>query len=170
MTLDSLREYQGLTIPDFIPTEAERRERDRMLASTYFLVRTAGTGDTLACKRCAGKHRFLTLFCVERPWSGITNGLYGYWKAAGDAAQFMNPEQSARYARLTRMFGAVEPDLGQAHPRTARSLKLDPRDVDRGAVALGILEPITRAYASKLVDSINQRAHRQLLTLATLDH
>ncbi len=152
------------TVPWFMPTPEQVRERDRILAGIYFLVRQGGLGEKMRCKRCGARHEYLTLMCVEQPFSGLTQGLYAYWRAAGahGAYQHLAPADRARYDALTERFG---PDMAESHPQTVRQLGTATTDVDFGAIALGTLEPITRQKAQSLIWRINARGCRPPLAL-----
>lgn len=149
----------------------ERNEaRDRLLASQFFLVSLgngAGSiGERLKCvgkpelgwSGCGGYHRYLTVRCVERPFDGIEEGLYGYWAALKDlgVVETFDLGQQAKWAEITRALGTL-PNLGAGHPQTVRLLDIADGDVDVGAVAVGVLEPITRAQAAERVRRINLR-------------
>jgi hypothetical protein len=167
-------------LPDFsvgTPEQAIAIEQAkiRLLTSKFFLVKTsgnAGLGEGLRCRGCGGKHRYLTLRCVEQPFDGLNHALYAYVKTAGDtgAVAYMNPAQRARYEKAGRIFEPLgdTPDLATSHPLTARKLQGDVRDVDVGAVALGLLEPISKAMAQQLADRINARGCKPPFTLPGL--
>lgn len=161
--------------PWFIPDQESLIAQQRIMASTYFLVNIAGNsglGEALICDPkkggCGGKHRYISLRCVEQPFSAITGGLYAYWRAVGDnrLAGSLPPAERARYEAATDLLGGA-PDLASSHPDLARSLTRDlaPNDAALGAVALGVLEPIPTAYARKLAARINQRGIRPRFTL-----
>ncbi len=150
-----------------IMTASEAVEMDRILASEWFLVKISGNGDVWRCNRCGCKHGHLTSFCVPIPWSGLTQGLYMYWKTVGlhGAEQYLPPEEQARHQRLSRHFGPLGklPDLATSHPMMARSMGVSEGSTAIGAEAVGILEPITIADARKLGALINARAGRTVI-------
>lgn len=161
-----------LVLPWFIPSAATVREQERILRGRFFLVKIAGNGEVWRCRRCGGKHRYLTLMCVEQPFSGLTRGLFAYWKTVGahKAQAYLTPAERARYAELERMFGPAArglPDFAAAHPQTARGVGTAERDADMGAIslvatdpsatALGMVEVISRDKAARLVERINAR-------------
>lgn len=155
--------------PDWMPTPEEEKERLAILAAQFFLVRIGGNGDVWRCRNCGGKHRYLTLRCIEQPFSGLTHGLYAYYKTVGafGAEAFMSPPERARYDRLGQMFEQTSrtPDLATSHPQLARQIGTAEHESDVGAFsfvatepsayALGILEPITRDVARRLARRIN---------------
>lgn len=149
---------EGMVLPWWIPSPEVLEERERILKNQFFLVRIAGNGDVWRCTRCNSKHPYMTLMCIEQPFSGVDGGLYAFYKVAGDtgAVDFMNPTQRSRYESISRLFGR-QPDLATSHPLLARSIQTGPRDIDAGAMALGLLEPITRAKAIQLARAINGR-------------
>jgi hypothetical protein len=148
----------------------QAKERDRILAGRFFLVRIAGNGDVWRCKRCRAKHTYLTLNCIEQPFSGLTRGLYAYLKTVGatGAEAFLNPTQRARLAAAARLLGS-QPDLATSHPLTARSLHVAERDADVGCIALGVLEPITATKARQLAAAINSRGCKPPFTLEGME-
>lgn len=151
-----------------LPSDEAYREQQRILAGRYFLVKIAGNGDVWRCRRCGGKHRYLTLMCVEQPFSGLTRGLYAYYRTVGvyGAESYLSPVERARYAELRRLFGDA-PDIATSHPEFARQVGTADRDADVGAftftatepsaTALGLVEKIDRDKASRLVARINGR-------------
>jgi hypothetical protein len=163
-----------IALPWFIASPDTARERRKILAGRYFLVRSAGgpAGEIWVCGRCGGKHRYFTLMCKEQPFSGLTNGLYAFWHVVGanDAQTFLSDAQRVRLRELSKLFGPSRnaPDLSTSHPETARKLATAETDVDMGALALGILEPITRAEAQRYADRINNAAGRHIFTLPGL--
>jgi hypothetical protein len=135
--------------------EAMRLERERLLGSQYFLVRISGQWDRWRCRNCGGKHPYLTLRCIEQPFSGLTGGLYAVWHHVGanGILPTLSPAQRAKFDRLAGIFAGV--DLSRSHPRTAQAMGVAERDAELGAIALGILEPLSRASAQALVKRIN---------------
>lgn len=153
--------------PWFVPDPEEIRERERILASTYYLVRQDGElGEKMRCKRCNAKHPYFTLMCIEQPFCGLDQGLYAFWRHSGmhGSEQYLSEAGKARYQALAAAF-THQPDLAESHPITAASLHVPPRDIDFGALALGTLEPITRQKAQQLVWRINTRGCRPPLRL-----
>ena len=136
------------------------QERQRILAGQYFLVRIAGNagyGDTMRCGRCRRLHQYLTLMCVERPVIGLTRGLYAYYRTMSEKGveQLLAPQDRMRINQIARVLGNQR-DLAESHPYTARQLG-DLGDMDVGAIALGLLEPIQADTARRLVEKINSR-------------
>lgn len=163
---------QTLIVPDWlIAQEQEAKEIDRLLSSQWFLVRISGNGEVWRCSRCGCKHDFLTRFCVSRPWNGLTRGLWAYYKTVGahGVEPFLPPAERARIANLGRMFGslATAPDAATGHAQMARMLSTGERDVNIGAQALGVLEPITEAEARRFATLINARANHTVIRIPT---
>lgn len=167
--------------PWFLPSAETLAEQQRILESTYFLVNIAGNngvGEALICDPkkggCGGKHRYITLRCVEQPFSGITGGIYAYYRAVTDnhLADDASPEEKTRLRairdRLSRI-GAFRdlPDLATHHPEMAKKVTagLGERDEAGAGMALGILEPIPPTLARKYADRINARGCRPRFTL-----
>jgi hypothetical protein len=150
-----------LVLPSWLPTFEERDQRERWLSSQYYLVRISGNDgyDVMRCKRCNGRHPYLTLMCEPQPFDGATRGVYAFYHALGiaGAEMSMSPADRARFAKAARMFGPSKdlPHLATSHPETARSLKTEEDAADIGAFPLGKLEPIPRTMAQKLLDRIN---------------
>lgn len=161
---------QGRAIPRpwFIPSPEALAAQRRIEAETFFLVRIAGNdgiGEALRCDPrkggCGGKHKYITLRCVEQPFSGLTRGIYAYWRAVRDNGleKSLSPAQRMRYDAMTNTVVGGLPDLGSSHPDLARRLTtgLGSNDAMLGAMALGVLDPIPPTYARKLADRINER-------------
>ena len=168
----SVQTRPALVLPPGVLSFEESAERERILASQFFLVRIGGSGEIGRCTKnraCNSKHRYLTLNCVEQPFSGITRGIYLYWRAAGAAGivNSLSARQRSRYDEMTRLFGPR--DLAEAHPYTAQQLRTGELDMDIGALALGALEPITRAQAKRLADRINAKGIDPPFTLPGLE-
>lgn len=175
-------ERNGFTLPAWMLTHEQIRERERILRGRFFLVRTAGLGERWRCRNCGGHHRYLTDLCVERPWNGLTQGLYAYVKTIGafGAERYLDPAARARVGMIRHMLGSVgdAPDLASSHPRLAQSLGTATRDADLAAftftatepseVALGLVEPISREKAARLVARINARGRKPALILEGL--
>lgn len=147
------------------PTAEQIAERDRIMASRFFLVRQGSLGEIFRCGLCKGKHAYLTLRCVEQPFSGAEGGLLAYYKVLGrpGAVQQMTRAERARLkqiGKIVEMVGDI-PEIGAGHPDMARQAAyanaLGERDAMIGSVALGILEPIPPALAQRLLSRINGR-------------
>jgi hypothetical protein len=158
-------EYDAAIKAGLLLTPEQAAERDRILMSRYFLVRQGSLGEISKCRNCGQKHPYLTLHCVEQPFSGIDGGLYAFYKVMGrpDAVRQMTPEERRKFRDVKRLFRPMAdlPDLGAGHPGYARQVArydhLGDRDAQIGAVALGILEPIPRTLAQRYLDRINLR-------------
>lgn len=170
--------------PWFLPSEAELAEQRRILESTYFLVKirgNGGIGEALVCDPrkggCGRKHDYLTLRCVEQPFSGITGGLLAYYRAVGDngLSSALAPSERLRLDAVRRSLGEVGgllgslPDLSAHHPETARGMNIGARDAQLAAVALGVLEPIPGSLARRYRDRINARGVRPRFTLPGME-
>lgn len=162
-----------LAIPWFLPSPRALKDRERILASQYFLVRCSGNsgiGEVWRCRRCKGKHRHFTLFCVERPFSGLAQGLFAYYHTIGTngAEAFLPPAERARLEAIAKQINPGAADLATSHPNMARQMASGDRDADLGSVALGLLEPIRAEKAADLLRRINMRAGKEILTLPGL--
>jgi hypothetical protein len=174
---------QGIVLPPWMMTREQEKEQRRILAGRYFLVKIAGNGDVWRCRHCKGKHRYLTLMCVEQPFSGLTRGLFAYYKTVGmhGAQAYLSPVERARYAALSKMFRPLDgaPDIATAHPQFARHVNTAERDADVGAftfvatepssTALGLVEPVSRDKAARLVARINARGIKPPLVVEGLN-
>lgn len=153
-------------------TEAQREARARLLAGSFFLVnmRLGNVGEIFRCGRCNGKHARLTRYCLDRPFSGLLGGLYGFVATmqGAEAAGRLPPEAQHRVDSIRRVFASTAglPDLWSSHPGLARQLGGGPTppgpsggvDLDVGMVSLGLLERVEPVDAQKLLDRINTRA------------
>lgn len=166
--------------PWFLPDQAALDEQNRILASSYFLVRisgNAGLGDSLVCDPkkggCGGKHQYLSLRCIEQPFSGITGGLYAYFRAVKDNGlePFLSPSEQTRIDAMDGQFFDGLPDLSRSHPGLARAVTegLGSNDAQLAAVALGVLEPVPASLARRYRDRINTRGVRPRFTLPGMD-
>lgn len=171
-----------IVLPPWLQTEEQEREKHKILASRFFLVKIGGNGDVWRCRNCKGKHRYLTLMCVEQPFSGLSRGLYAYYRTVGvhGAESYLSPSERARYRRLAEAFGPLNvPDVASSHPQMARSIGTAERDADVGALsfvatvpsstALGLVEPIDREKARRLAARINMRGIKPAFTLEGLN-
>lgn len=142
-----------------IPSQEEINERERILRSQYFLVRQGSLGEILGCKRCGAKHAYLTLMCVEQPFSGLDGGIFGYCHAGLQTKSYthLSPENRARFERIATSLGG---NLADSHPELVRSMHIAETDVDSISFALGVLEPITKRKAQSLVWQINAKGLR----------
>jgi hypothetical protein len=155
----TLPDGRAWALPEFVRTPAEAAERDRLLAGRFYLVRQGSLGEIFRCGRCKNRHTYLTLMCIEQPFSGITEGLWAYYQAAGTPQAFlrMTPDEQRRVESVRRFLGpsAGLPDLSAGHPQFARGLSVDERDIEVGAVPMGVLEEIPASLAQRFVDRIN---------------
>jgi hypothetical protein len=136
-------------------------------AASFFLVRNDGP-EKWRCARCNGRHAYYTSFCIDRPWKGLREALYGYWRNVGAQHEAdLTPGQRQRMRVLSQAFGPGDPaqSLHQSHPRTAHAMGTRETDTDRGAEVLGTLEPILPARARLLANQINTRARSVLIRL-----
>jgi hypothetical protein len=119
------------------------------------------------------KHGYMTLMCVERPFSGIAEGLWAYFQTVGtpEALKRMTPAEKRRLDQVTRYFappGDVLPDIATLHPRFARGMRVPERDALTGAVPLGILDEIPASLAQRYVTRINAAGLKPPLVLPGL--
>lgn len=142
-----------------IPSQAEIDERERILTSQYFLVKQGTLGELMRCKRCGAKHLYLTLMCIEQPFSGITEGIFGYCHAGIKTSAYthLRPDKRAQFERIASALG---PNLADSHPDLVRGMNLPETDIDSISFALGVLEPITKQKAQQLVWRINAKGLR----------
>lgn len=157
--------------PWFLPSSETLEEQRKLLSSIYFLVKQGDTfGERLRCVRCNNRHDYITLNCVERPFSGITGGLFAYYNLIKNNGleRYMSPSERARYDGIISTLKME--DLSKKHPQTARQLiaTLSPSDMSVGALSLGVLEGIANVHARKLVEKINDRGLRPKLVLKGL--
>lgn len=54
-------------------TAAQRDMLNKIAASRWFLIKL---DEQARCGNCGGKHGYVTLGCIERPWNGITDMTY----------------------------------------------------------------------------------------------
>lgn len=170
-----------------LPSPFEVNLREAQLRQSFYLVRIGGndgTGEVWRCKGpdpknptgCGGKHPYLTLNCIEQPFSRATDGLYAYWYTVKEwgVDQMMRPgsPEWVRFQQLSQQFGfAGTPDIASSHPQLARSLTSDltRRDGIRGSIGLGLLVEITPGEARMRRDAINARGCTPRFTLEGLE-
>lgn len=153
------RGLRRLKVPDLLLPEhltAYRRLRD----SRYFLVRNRDgpTGERYRCTvpelhHCNGMHEYLTYMGVYRPFRGLEGALWGYAQVRGDS--------TLRHKLLD-----WAPHLDAGHPMTANALRPKEPGVDIIAVAIGVLEPISKERAERLAAEINSRRPPTTLRMA----
>lgn len=153
----------------FQPTPETLKEQDAILSQMYFLVRQGDAfGERLKCRECGARHNYITLRCVEKPITGLANGLYAYYRAIKDAnlEKHLSPQNRTRFEEIQVALMNI-PDLGSVHPMMARKLVTDigPSDMQLGALSLGILEGISPTQARLLVEKINERGIKPPYTL-----
>lgn len=157
--------------PWFIPSKESLDEQQNLLKSLFFLVRQGDAfGERLRCVRCNSRHDYITLMCVERPFSGLTRGLYAYYQAItqNNLVGNLSPQERARYNAIYNALSSdVSLDLAKSHPQMARQVTkgLGPSDMMMGAISFGLLEGIPKTYAMRLVDKINGRGLKPKLVL-----
>jgi hypothetical protein len=150
-------------------TKQQQQERTRLLLGQFFLVNMSlgDLGEIFRCGRCNGKHVRLTRYCLDRPFSGLLGGLYGFVMTVqqAEAAGRLPPEAQDRVDRIRRLFGVTTGlmDLAASHPDLARQLAGGSNgtgnvDLDVGMISLGLLERIEPRDAQWLLDRINTRA------------
>lgn len=165
----TIDEKTGLIRPWFQPTLESVREQHKLLSSIYFLIKQGDVfGERLICNKCKLRHDYITLNCIERPFTGLTRGLYAYYQAVKDnyLVNQLSPGEVSRYRSMETALGQM-PDLGTVHPEMAKDFtqNLGPSDSLLGALAIGILEGISKITAEKLVDKINMRGLKPKLIL-----
>lgn len=173
---------QTIACPRWAPSPDVLAERQRHLSTLYFLVRIAGNdgvGELWRCKRCRGKHPYLSLNCVERPFHGLDQVLYVMWQQAGDLASVrsLSPSEAARRdagTAIARQVVDTIPDLATTHPEMARRVAqqagLSKFDVAVGGISLGVAEQIPVTLAQRLLDRINtNRPSRGKLSVGNLE-
>lgn len=116
----------------------------RLRSAEFFLVRNDGShGERLRCGRCGRKHAYFTWFCCEQPFRGLRDALYAFTKVR---------HADARARRILELI----PDLGAAHPETARGLTREVGE-DVLGIAVGLAEPITAVTARRFASIIQGR-------------
>jgi len=158
---DAGKEYAP---PLWAPPVAAVMERDRMARNSYFLLRIAGNdgvGEVWRCKRCKGRHSYMTASCLERPFNGLDQIVHALYQQAGDLAAVKSAGPTRRQsikAAILRQVADV-PDLGTMHPETARQKaatgQLAAFEIEIGGVRLGRVEEIPKSLAQRLLDRIN---------------
>lgn len=151
----------------------ELHRKFTFLNSLYYLVKQgAAFGERLRCNKCGGRHDYITLNCIPRPFTGYMNGLYGYYHLVkdNDLQRSMSDGEKARYNAIVETLDSV-PNLASVHPRMAKKLVEDigPSDMKVGAVSIGVLEGISRVHALKLVQQINDRGLKPKLVLEVMN-
>lgn len=163
-----LPDGREIACPRWAPSSDVVAERLRQMAAQFFLVRIAGNdglGELWRCRRCKGRHPYLTASCTERPFSGLDGALYAIYQQAGDlaAVRSLSPDQTARRdaaAVIAREVVSTLPDLATTHPdwarRRAQQTQLAQFDLEVGGVIVGRAEQIPKTLAQRLLDRINQ--------------
>lgn len=139
-----------LRVPNLLLPE-QLREFQRLRDSRWFLVRNRDglTGERYRCAisylhNCNALHEFFTYMGVYRPFRGLDRALWGY-------AQVSNSSE------LNHSLLQWAPHLAEGHPQLARELAPAEPGADLIAVAIGVLEPISRERAESLITEINSR-------------
>jgi hypothetical protein len=170
------RSRKLVVLPDWrlgTPEEAARIEahREQLRMSGFYLIRIAGNGEVMRCRRCDAKHTHMTLMCIERPFQGIRDPLMAYYQhfgAEGAIESFTEPELK-RYRAIQQYLGKTFeniPDYASAHPLSARALDTAEEEIDIGAITLGVLDPIDAPKAYRLANRINGRGLKPPLVFA----
>lgn len=157
--------------PWFLPSQEVLDAQRQLLNNTYFLVKQGDAfGERLRCTRCGRRHDYITLMCVEQPFTGMTGGLYAYYRAITDnkLENDLNPQERSRFHQVTSALGGMQ-DISRMHPELARKITsgLGPTDMQLGAISYGVLEGIAAVHAAALVRKINDRGLRPKLVLET---
>lgn len=145
----------GLTLPTWMPSREQQAARARILAGKFFLVHN---DDRWRCRECNRKHNYLTLKCIEQPFSGLDHGVWAYYRTVGATGVrgYLNPAQQQRLRIIERALG-MRGDLASSHPGLARKIGTAVQDADVGAALIGVLEPIDKRRATALGRAINAR-------------
>jgi len=148
--------------PRWLPSVEQAAERDRDLRSRYFLLRIGGNdgvGEVWRCRRCRGRHTYMTASCIERPFNGIDQIVYAVFQQAGDLAAVKSVNGQARASAVLKPVMAL-PDLAEHHPEMARqraqTAGLALFDIEVAGVRLGRVEEIAKTFAQRLLTRINQ--------------
>lgn len=166
-----LPDGRTVVVPAWVESAEMASARRRIVRSRFFLVSLRGgqMGERLRCGRCGGKHDYLTRYCLELPFSGLMGSLWAYVATtSGVDLDTLDPAAAARLVGLRMLMGGDRPrDLATSHPATARALRrsmadptlpADRYDIDVGAVAVGVIDPLEVGDAQRLLDAINTRA------------
>lgn len=167
-TLD-LGDGRVIDRPAWSPDPSIVAARQAQLARQFFLLRIGGNdglGEIWRCKRCRGRHAYLTWNCVERPFNGLDQVVNAVYQIAGDlgAVRSLDPIQRDHQTakRVILREAASLPDLATLHPETARQIAASGRlgvlDVEIGGIKLGRVEPIPRPLAQRFLDKANANA------------
>ncbi len=164
---------QEIEIPWWVITPEQIEAKKKVQESQFFLLRQGSMGEVFRCSRCKEKHKYFTLMCIDRPFDGLTEGLYAYWYHTGkhNVENFLSDVELQRYYAIREVLNksGQYPDVATSHPRLAESLGTPITDFDAGSVALGILEPITKQKAQALAWNINARGLKPPLKLKGLN-
>lgn len=166
------QEARRLKTSWFQPTNDTIKEQELILSQMFFIVRQGDAfGERLRCVECGARHDYITLKCIEKPISGLANGLYAYYRAIKDLQleTELSEGHRTRIEEIERVLMQM-PDLSRVHPQLARQVVKDigPSDLQLGAVSLGILEGISPTQARRLADKINERGIRPRFKLDTV--
>lgn len=132
-----------------IRSPEEMAKFERLKQSQFFLFRNGRQDDDPGrCKGwggrkgCGAKHQYLTLGCIERPFNGLVEGLYGF------VVSTTNRELAAI---IDPMIGRLE----TSHPFTANRLRPDELGEDLICWSLTLAVEIDRDKAYALAEAIN---------------
>lgn len=141
-------------------------ERERQMRGRFYLVRIGGNdglGEVWRCKRCKGRHQYLTWNCTERPFNGLDQASTALYRLSGDlgAVRSLDPRGLARQDEKNGFTGLSPslPDLASMHPEMARQVAqgagLTALDVMVCGLKLGRIDQIPRSLAQRLLDKCN---------------
>lgn len=148
-------------------------DQHSFLSHVYYLVKQGDTfGERLKCTNCQGRHDYITLKCINRPFTGLIGGLYAYYHLVkdNDLIQDLNPGERAQYDMIVDSLQGI-PNLANQHPEMARKMVSDlgPSDLKAGALSMGILEGISTKEATILAEKINDKGIRPKFKLDVLN-
>jgi hypothetical protein len=131
--------YLGLSTP------AEKLARDRLLASSFFVVRNDGgeRGERIVCDRCTTYHDYISWCCLRRPFIGLGAAIHVIARVRSEDAR-------------AHVFGKRLENLSATHPRSYAN-QVQGVGEDLLAFAVGTVEPISSAEAARLTFAIQCR-------------
>lgn len=154
-------------------TRQEWNQLQAILNSQYFLFRNDGGdyGERIACHWHRSDpmsfradlvskpiyHMYFTYMCVERPFKGLTEGLFAIARHASDGYR----------SSIMQAIAAI-PDLSTRHPESARLLDPDVVGETAYGILLALPERIDKDEAEHFMELINDKNPPVRLTWANL--